>query len=152
MQHSYHARRHSPYNVQGQSSRSYDILYAFTRNVRHVSASRTSWYDLSAFAADRFILPFFVPQSKKRLERTKTLLQFGTALYITLLLLMSMFGQLEYAMVVQLGAIGVGLTACGSGAAKVSVGATPALFYEPVDYGEENTNMKLAGGPLVKHQ
>lgn len=52
------------------------------------------------------------------------MLQLGTALYILLLLLMSAFENLDLAMVLQLGAIGVGLTACGSGAAKVSsVGA-----------------------------
>jgi len=61
-------------------------------------------------------------QSKKRLERTKKFLQLGTAFYIILLLLMSTFDNLDLAMVVQLGAIGVGMTACGSGAAKVSCG------------------------------
>lgn len=58
-------------------------------------------------------------QSKKKLERTKRVLQFGTILYTILLLLMSTFGHKDLAMVAQLGAVGVGLTACGSGAAKV---------------------------------
>ena len=61
-------------------------------------------------------------QSKARLERTKKTLQLGTASYIVLLLLMSIFDKIDLAMVVQLGAIGLGLTACGSGAAKVSIG------------------------------
>ncbi len=65
-----------------------------------------------------------LPQSKKKLERTKKVLQLATASYIVLLLLMSTFDMIELAMVVQLGAIGLGLTACGSGAAKVSIGWT----------------------------
>lgn len=52
---------------------------------------------------------------------------------------MSVFGQQDLAMVVQLGAIGAGLTACGSGAAKVSVlGSTRAFKSRPI-YGEEST-------------
>ena len=66
-------------------------------------------------------LPFAL-QSKKKLERTKRFLQLGTAVYIILLLLMCMFDNIDLAMVVQLGAIGLGMTACGSGAAKVSIG------------------------------
>lgn len=66
------------------------------------------------------------------------MLEVGTGLYTVLLLLMSVFGQKDLAMVVQLGAIGVGLTACGSGAAKVSVGVS-RVFNQPVDCGKECT-------------
>ena len=75
-------------------------------------------------------------QSKKKLERTKRVLEVGTGLYTVVLLLMSVFGQKDLAMVMQLGAIGVGLTACGSGAAKVSVGVS-RVFNQPVDCGKE---------------
>jgi len=54
-------------------------------------------------------------------------LQLGTGLHVVLLMLMSVFGHKDMAMVVQWGAIGVGLTACGSGAAKVSVGVSPCF-------------------------
>lgn len=54
---------------------------------------------------------------------------------------MSVSGHNDLAMVVQLGAIGVGLTACGSGAAKVSAGVS-RVFNEPADHDKESTTSR----------
>lgn len=56
------------------------------------------------------------------MKRTKKVLQLGTVAYVALLILLCLGDKHDLAMVAQLGAIGLGLTACGSGAAKVSVG------------------------------
>ena len=58
-------------------------------------------------------------QSKKRLARTKKILHLWTGFYISLLLLLCISDRWALALILEMVAIGVGLNACGSGAAKV---------------------------------
>lgn len=56
------------------------------------------------------------------MKTTKKMLRLTVAIYLVLLLLISEGGQHDLAILVTMGAIALGLVACGSGASKVSVG------------------------------
>lgn len=70
-------------------------------------------------------ISFLWVQSKNNMKRTKKVLQLGTFSYEILLLLMSAVGHDDVVKLVRMATIGLGLTACGSVAAKVSVWTAP---------------------------
>lgn len=76
-------------------------------------------------------------QSRVRLKRTKCALEVATASYVLVLVLTCVFSRIEHAMVLNLGALGLALVACGSGAARLcnalrQTGATNTKIAETV--------------------
>ncbi|CAM9681357.1 unnamed protein product [Ectocarpus sp. 6 AP-2014] len=88
------------------------------------------WVDLSKSCLSRL-------KWKKKVKRTKTLITLGATFYTVVLFLLGTFERAEYGRVLQFGAIGVSLNACGSGAAQLcarlrTLGGSSARIAEEV--------------------